>query len=312
MEEMRSQLNTLIQHNKHNTSTAENTAQHQPDVNTQTQSISTAEETQRLQHIISSTQSTSTERNSTNTTQQGQNIGTQTKSISSTTTTQTLNSQDNRRKKSSVRQSNPLTTTSPNSANREEIVILCDSNGHHLHQRRLFPGRTVKKVWCPTSRSALNLLREDPPTHIILHTGTNDLTGRRTDITEALSEVLKTACRIYPSARVIFSTLLPRRDIPQNIINQINREIAGVCAQLQNVSIANHQRISHDHLYDHIHFHRDDMRLFAKTLKEATLRSPHETHCVHEEIVRQTVSYITADLGQIKHMLKLICDNFLH
>ncbi|KAI7810238.1 hypothetical protein IRJ41_023862, partial [Triplophysa rosa] len=227
MEEMRSQLNTLIQHNKHNTSSAENTAQHQPDVNTQTQSISTAEETQRLQDIISSTQSTSTERNSTNTTQQGQNIGTQTKSISSTTTTQTFNSQNNRKKKSS---------TTVSGENREEVLV------SHLPV-------------CTKSTGA--------PTHIILHTGTNDLTGRRTDVTKALS--VKTACRIYPSAKVIFSTLLPRPDIPQDIINQINREIAGVCAQLQNASIANHQRL---HLYDHIH--RDGMRLFVKILKEAT------------------------------------------
>ncbi len=57
---------------------------------------------------------------------------------------------------------------------KDNIVILCDSNGHHLDPRRLFPGRSVKKFWCPTSHSALRLLREGAlgaPSHIIIHTG---------------------------------------------------------------------------------------------------------------------------------------------
>lgn len=235
-----------------------------------------------------------------------------------------------RKENSSATQSHPpSTTTSPTSTSREQkgkdnIVILCDSNGHHLDHRRLFPGRSVKKLWCPTSRSALRLLREGVlgvPSHIILHTGTNDLSARRMDVTKALSNVVKTASRIYPRAKVIISTLLPRRDVPQRIINTINAEIARVCAPMPNVHIADHQRITHEHLYDHIHIHREGMRLFAKTIKESSLKSPQKTHPDHEEKVSQTDSYAavvagrgrsdTSDLTQIKHMLKIICDNLL-
>ncbi|KAF4107013.1 hypothetical protein G5714_013003 [Onychostoma macrolepis] len=45
----------------------------------------------------------------------------------------------------------------------------------------------------------------------------------------------------------------------------------------------NHQQITHQHLYDHIHIHREGMRLFAKTIKASTLNSPQKTHPDREE-----------------------------
>lgn len=182
--------------------------------------------------------------------------------------------------------------TSREQKTKDNVVILCDSNGHHLDPRRLFPGRSVKNEECPTSHSALRLLREGilgVPSHIILHTRTNNLSARRVDVTKALSKVVKTASRIYPRAKVIISTLLPRRDVPQRIISTINAEIARVCAPMPNVHIAHHQRITHEHLYDHIH--QEGMRLFAKTIKESALKSPQKTHPDHEERVSQTDSY---------------------
>lgn len=138
----------------------------------------------------------------------------------------------------------------------------------------------------------MRLLREGVlgvPSHIILHTGTNNLSARRVDVTKALSNVVKTASRIYPRAKVIISTLLPCRDVPQRIISTINAEIARVCAPMLNIHIAHHQRITHEHLYDHIH--QEGMRLFAKTIKESALKSPQKTHPDHEERVSQTDSY---------------------
>ncbi|ROL51080.1 hypothetical protein DPX16_14611 [Anabarilius grahami] len=115
------------------------------------------------------------------------------------------------------------------------------------------------------------------PPYIILHTGTNDLSARRVDVTKALSNVVKTASRIYPRAKVIISNLLPCRDVPHRIISTINAEIARVCAPMPNVHIADHQRITHKHLYDHIHIHQEGMRRFAKTIKESALKSPQKT-----------------------------------
>ncbi|KAJ8009546.1 hypothetical protein DPEC_G00090010 [Dallia pectoralis] len=192
-----------------------------------------------------------------------------------------------------------------------------------LRGKRLFPDRSVKKFWCPTPHSALKLLREGvlgAPSHIILHTGTNDLSARE-DVTKALSNVVKTSSRIYPGAKIIISTLLPRRDVPQGIINTINCEIANICASTLNVHMANHRWITHEHLYDRVHINREGMRLFARTIKESALKPPQKTHNECEERVRQTDSYAaigartgrsdSTDLSQIRHMLKIICDNML-
>ncbi|RXN11504.1 GTPase IMAP family member 8-like protein [Labeo rohita] len=226
--------------------------------------------------------------------------------------------QNLKRKDSSSTQIHPPTTTSSSTSNgreqkrKDNIVILCDSNGHHLDPRRLFPGRSVKKFWCPTSHSALRLLQEGvlgAPSHIIIHTGTNDLSTRRVDVTKSVSTVVRTATRNYPRAKVIISSLLPRRDVPQRIINAINVEIANICAPILNVHIANHQQITHQHLYDHIHIHREGMRLFAKTIKASTLNSPQKTHPDWEERVgqlpsSQTDSYATVAARRVLVIIK--------
>ncbi len=297
------------------------------------------EETRTQLHTIQQQQCVNTQPHSTptTTTQHQRRVSTQPHSTSTNSTQQSQSSftpatrqspqahQNLKRRDSSSSQINPRTTTSSSTStgreqkSKDNIVILCDSNGHHLDPRRLFPGRSVKKFWCPTSHSALRLLREGAlgaPSHIIIHTGTNDLSTRRVDITKALSNVVRTASRIYPRAKVIISSLLPRRDVPQRIINAINVEIANICAPIPNVHIANHQQITHQHLYDHIHIHREGMRLFAKSIKASTLNTQ-KTHPDREEIdsyaavVARRGRSDSTDLVQIQNMLKMICDNLL-
>ncbi|RXN13212.1 hypothetical protein ROHU_009835 [Labeo rohita] len=239
------------------------------------------------------TAGTQTPNTSTNSAQQQRCVSTQSQSSFTPATRQSPQAHHNlKRKDSSSTQIHPPTTTSSSTSNgreqkrKDNIVILCDSNGHHLDPRRLFPGRSVKKFWCPTSHSALRLLQEGvlgAPSHIIIHTGTIDLSTRRVDVTKAVSSVVRTATRNYPRAKVIISSLLPRRDVPQKIINTINVEIANICAPILNVHITNHQQITHQHLYDHIHIHREGMRLFAKTIKASTLNSPQKTYPDREE-----------------------------
>lgn len=280
------------------------------------------EETRNQLHTRQHRESVSTQTLSTNTTQPQQCVSSPSQSSFTPTTSHKLK----RKETSSSPPPAPSRSTSREQKRQDNIVILCDSNGHHLDPRRLFPGRSVKKFWCPTSHSAVRLLRAGgfgAPSHIILHTGTNDLSARNIDVTKALTNVVQTASRIYPRAKIIISTLLPRRDVPQNIINSINEKIAGICASMTNVHIADHQRITHEHLYDHVHIHREGMRLFAKSIKETALRPPPKTLGDHEERVRvlQSDSYAAVaagrartdsrDLIQIKNMLKMICDNLL-
>ncbi|KAF4097555.1 hypothetical protein G5714_021563 [Onychostoma macrolepis] len=293
LEETRTQLHTI---------------QQQQCVSTQPHSSPTTT-TQHQRCVSSQTPSTST-----NSAQQQQCVSTQSQSSFTPATRQSPQAHQNL---SSTQIHPPTTTSSSFTSNgreqerKDNIVILCDSNGHHLDPRRLFPGRSVKKFWCPTSHSALRLLQEGAlgaPSHIIIHTGTNDLSTRRVDVTKALTNVVRTASRIYPRAKVIISSLLPRRDVPQRIINNINVEIANICASIPNVHIANHQQITHQHLYDHIHIHREGMRLFAKPIKALTLNSPQKTHPDREERAGQLPgSYAAVAARRDRRVNKHLC-----
>ncbi|KAJ8008648.1 hypothetical protein DPEC_G00107050 [Dallia pectoralis] len=296
---------------------------HQQCVSTQTHSVPTPERIPSSAVSAHPKNSSFTPESIPTTAQHQQHVRTQ--SRSSFTPDSPQAHQTPQRKVSSciLQPTTPPTSTGREKMSKDNIVILCDSNGHHLDHRRLFPGRSVKKFWCPTPHSALKLLRDGvlgAPSHIILHTGTNDLSARE-NVTKALSNVVKTSSRIYPGAKIIISTLLPRRDVPQGIIDTINCEIANICASTPNVHMANHRWITHEHLYDRVHIDREGMRLFARTIKESALKPPQKTHNECEERVRQTDSYTaigartgrsnSTDLSQIRHMLKIICDNML-
>ncbi len=123
---------------------------------------------------------------------------------------------------------------------------------------------------------------------------------KKREVTKALSNVVRTASRIYPRAKVITSSLLPRRDVPQRIINAINVEIAKIFALIPNVHIANHQQVKHQHLYDHIHIHRESMRLFAKTIKASTLNNPQKTHREESWPVSQQLRRCSGTTRQIR------------
>ncbi|XP_066512738.1 ribonuclease inhibitor-like [Hoplias malabaricus] len=58
--------------------------------------------------------------------------------------------------------------------------------------------------------------------HILIHTGTNDLSAGRTDVARGLHLITVKASRKLP--KVTLSTLLPRKDVPQQVINDINSE----------------------------------------------------------------------------------------
>ncbi len=72
------------------------------------------------------------------------------------------------------------------------------------------------------------------------------------------------------------------QDLPQSQSHHLKPSTANICAPIPNVHIANHQQVTHQHLYDHIHIHREGMRLFAKSIKASTLNTQ-KTHPDREE-----------------------------
>ena len=74
------------------------------------------------------------------------------------------------------------TPTSNEETQNPQIVLLIDSNGKYIEEKKLFPKHRVAKLRCRNSQLALELLTEDKlgsPSHIIIHTGTNDLRSKQ-------------------------------------------------------------------------------------------------------------------------------------
>lgn len=152
-----------------------------------------------------------------------------------------------------------------------DIAILMDSNGKFLQGEKLFPGRKTTKLWCPKTGDALRILSDSSfgtPSHIIIHTGTNDLRREQERVGQLICRVAEKATEIYPNTKITISTLLPRRDIHPDTIQRVNADISKGCARLSNVHLAHHPSITIRDLYDHVHIRKDKVNVFAKTLKD--------------------------------------------
>ncbi len=152
-----------------------------------------------------------------------------------------------------------------------DIAILMDSNGKFLQEEKLFPGHKATKLWCPKTVDALRILSDSSfgtPSHIIIHTGTNDLRREQERVGQLICRVAEKATETYPNTKITISTLLPRRDIHPDTIQRVNADISKGCARLPNVYLAHHPSLTIRDLYDHVHIMKDKVNVFAKTLKD--------------------------------------------
>ncbi len=109
------------------------------------------------------------------------------------------------------------------------------------------------------------------PSHIIIHTGTNDLRAQQDRVATALVNVAEKASSNFPNSRIILSTLLLRSDFHPDTIRHINARVSRDCALKPNVYLAQHPTLNLNSLYDHVHLHRRAVPIFAKTLKDIAL-----------------------------------------
>ena len=132
----------------------------------------------------------------------------------------------------------------------------------------------VAKLWCPNTRHALDLLSEDrlgSPSHIIIHTGTNNLRAT------ALKGMIEKASSTFPNVQVVISTVLPRKDFHPATIQRVNASISR--DSKPNVYLAHHSTLDLNSLYDQVHLYKAAIPTFARTLKDVTLnRSSSTSH----------------------------------
>ena len=156
-----------------------------------------------------------------------------------------------------------------------EIALLIDSNGRYLDEKRLFPHHSVKKHRCQNTRRAIELLSEERlgcPSHIIIHTGTNNLrTQTGEDVAREMKKVVDKATSTFPRSKVIISALLPRWDFPPSFMQRLNAQISRDCALRENVFLAVHPTLDQHSLFDTVHIFKERVPDFAKTLKDVAL-----------------------------------------
>ena len=167
-------------------------------------------------------------------------------------------------------QSHPPSTVKSNTA-----AFLCDSNGKFLDKKKLFrPNQELTFFRCPRLENARSILQNDLheiPEIILIHTGTNDLTAT-TSIHVFISEfcnLIKESASKFPMSKIIFSTLLPRADIPLQTLLQINRQLISECSKLPNVHAVLHENIFSRELqdvHDERHVKKRHIGLFAANL----------------------------------------------
>ncbi|XDV33405.1 hypothetical protein PO909_003829 [Leuciscus waleckii] len=181
---------------------------------------------------------------------------------------------------SSAQQPSSHSSPAPASTEEPEIALLIDSNGKFIDVKKLFPQHRVFKFWCPTTDKALELLTESQlgrPSHIIIHTGTNDLRSQQDRVSDSLRAVVDKARKTFPNSKIILSTLLQRKDFHPNTINKINSSISRHCALLPNVHLAHHPDLDTECLYDHVHLYKNLVHILAKRLKDVTLNRTNQT-----------------------------------
>ena len=155
-----------------------------------------------------------------------------------------------------------------------QIVLLMDSNGKHVDGEKLFPNHTVNQQKCPNTRRAIEWLTEEnlgSPSHIIIHTGTNNLrTQRGHEVVDNVKKVIDKATSKFPAATITISALLPRGDLYDypGYIQRINAGISSYCERKPNVYFATHPTLDEDSLWDTVHLRKALVPVFAKRLKD--------------------------------------------
>ena len=173
----------------------------------------------------------------------------------------------------------PLENNLPQSP---QIVLLMDSNGKYVEGKKLFPKHRVMQEKCANTNRALEWLTEEnlgSPSHIIIHTGTNNLRKQSGhQVVQSVKKMIEKAIAKFPNAKVTISALLPRLDIPVDI-QRINAEISRVCAMKQNVYFATHPTLDRESLWDDVHLCKAAVPAFAKSLKDVALgRKPNTSY----------------------------------
>ena len=162
-----------------------------------------------------------------------------------------------------------------------KAIFLCDSNGKFLDKRKLFPpGQDFTFYRSPTIAHVRTVLQDEinqeleHPQLILIHSGTNNLTPTAPvdNFISDISVLIIQASTMFPKSKIIYSTLLPRADIPLQTLLKINMKLIDSLSTLPNVHLVSHENIfskGTDILHDIKHLKKRHLGLFVANLVAA-------------------------------------------
>ena len=92
------------------------------------------------------------------------------------------------------------------------------------------PNKPVRRIYCPTIPRTIDELNKNDlgnPSHIIIHTGTNDIENSTLDSCVGDFQLMvDIALQKYPNAKILVSTLLVRADNFNSTRKSLNTKIS--------------------------------------------------------------------------------------
>ncbi|XP_039461411.1 uncharacterized protein LOC120435660 [Oreochromis aureus] len=153
------------------------------------------------------------------------------------------------------------------------ILIIIDSTGKFINEKKLFPRDKVVKRVCKDTQQAMEVLSDQQlgsPTHIIIHTGSSEVRADPDRLSKSLKEVISKASTNFPNSTVVISALLPMKNMDTDTIKEINIKLKKECENF-NVHLATHPDLDVTCLHDEGYLLKHKVHIFAKKLKDVAL-----------------------------------------
>lgn len=187
---------------------------------------------------------------------------------------------------------------------KPSLFFLCDSNGKYLRLNKLCPNHEVTYSRSPTIKTATDLINDsDPrnrPSTVLFHTGTNDLEFTDANsVAQDICQLLSATSQKYPDSKILFSSLLPRKDNLHVKTGEVNAFVKQNTTKLSNVQVIEHDNLfntNKDILHDKKHLNRHGLSVFARnltrTIYKGNLQHPNRTSQTQSSQSRPSVPNI--------------------
>lgn len=124
----------------------------------------------------------------------------------------------------------------------DSMLIGC----HHLNVDKHYQLETHSGSQPHQLRAKLEKIEPDQSIKtLILHNGTNSITTKTSaQIADNIYQLIRSAKKTYPLAKIAYTSIIYRTDVPDSIVDSVNEEIKWVCKELEATFVNSNKWIS--------------------------------------------------------------------